>query len=76
MAKRTSYHVTGSRGDWKVKRSGADRAASTHDNKADAVADAKTRAKSAPAGQVVVHGTSGRIQTEHTYGSDPYPPKG
>jgi hypothetical protein len=76
MAKRTTYHVTGSRGDWKVKRSGAGRAASAHDKKADAVADAKSRAKSAPKGQVVVHNSNGRIQTEYTYGFDPNPPKG
>ncbi len=76
MAKRTTYHVTGSRGDWKVKRSGATRAASTYDNKADAVADAKGRAKSVPKGQVVIHNSTGRIQTEYTYGSDPNPPKG
>ena len=76
MVKRTTYHVTGKRGAWKVKREGAERATSTHDNKADAVADAMTRAKGESKGQVVIHGADNKIQTEHTYGSDPYPPEG
>lgn len=76
MAKRTTYHVTGKRGSWKVKKAGADRATSTHSKKADAIAEAKTRAKSTPKGQIVVHRSDNIIQTEHTYGSDPNPPKG
>jgi hypothetical protein len=76
MVKRTTYHVTGSRGDWTVRRAGADRAAGKHDTKADAVADAKSRAKAAPEGQVVIHKSNGRIQTEHTYDADPNPPTG
>jgi hypothetical protein len=40
------------------------------------VQSAKDLAKAQPLGQVVIHRTDGQIQTEHTYGKDPHPPKG
>ena len=74
---RVKYHITRTDDDsWKVKRTGAERADSVHEDKADAVARAKELAKSNPLGQVIIHGRDGKIQTEHTYGKDPYPPKG
>jgi hypothetical protein len=77
MAKRTTYWVSpGDDGTWKTRREGADRAAGRHENKADAVGQAKDLAKKAPLGQVIVQGGNGKIQTEWTYGKDPYPPKG
>ena len=36
----------------------------------------KELAKKAPLGQIKIHKQDGTIQTEHTYGQDPYPPKG
>ena len=77
MASRKTYHVTADdAGGWRVKAEGASRASSTHSKKADAVQSAKDFAKSQALGQVVIHGKDGRIQTEHTYGKDPCPPKG
>lgn len=77
MAKRTTYWVSpGDDGTWKTRREGADRAAGRHENKAAAVDHAKDLAKKAPLGQVIVQGGNGKIQTEWTYGKDPYPPKG
>ncbi len=74
---RKTYHVTpSSNGDWKVKAEGNTRASGLHDTKVDALEQAKILAKSHTLGQVVVHGTDGKIQTEYTYGKDPYPPKG
>ncbi len=74
---RKVYHVTPSGdGDWRVKREGSSRADSVHEDKADAVERAKGLAKDAPLGQVVIHDREGKIQTEHTYRQDPYPPKG
>jgi hypothetical protein len=77
MAGRVVYHVV-SDGDsgWKVKANHASRASSTHTNKVDAVAHARDLAKNQPLGQVVIHKQDGTIQTEHTYGKDPYPPRG
>ena len=77
MASRKTYHVTpNQQGGWNVKAENASRASSACDTKAEAVDRAKDLAKSQSLGQVVVHGQDGRIQTEYTYGKDPYPPKG
>lgn len=70
MARKT-YHVTPAGNDWRVKRAGADRADSLHENKVDAIARAKELAKQATLGQVKIHRGDGEIQTEHTYHKDP-----
>ena len=69
--KRTIYHVTPAGEEWRVKRTGARRAASVHESKAAAVARAKQLAKRAALGQVQVHRGDGVIRTEYTYGRDP-----
>jgi hypothetical protein len=77
MSKRKTYHVTpGTDGGWKVKEENASKALSKHDTKVDAVNRAKEVAKNQDLGQVVIHKKDMTIQTEHTYGKDPYPPKG
>lgn len=77
MATRKTYHVAPyDEGGWNVKAENASRASSSHENKADAIERAKELAKAQSLGQVVIHGRDGRIQTEHTYGQDPYPPRG
>ena len=74
---RKVYHVTPTgNGDWKVKGQGASRADSIYENKSDAVDRARDLAKSQPLGQLVIHKKDGTFQTEHTYGSDPFPPEG
>lgn len=75
--RRTSFHVTKRPGGgWGVKRAGSKRASSTHRTQKAAIRAARRRAKSTGKGQVVIHRRTGRIRAEHTYGSDPYPPKG
>ena len=77
MATRKVVHVVPhERGGWQTKGEGAQRATSVHGTKAEAVAAAKEQAKNAPLGQVKIHKQNGQIQTEHTYGKDPHPPKG
>jgi uncharacterized protein YdaT len=76
MKPRKVYHVTPHGDDWKVKAEGSKRAVDIIDNKADAVERAIELAKSNPLGQVKIHKQDGTIQTEHTYGKDPFPPKG
>lgn len=76
MGTRKTYHVTADGDDWRVKAEGAQRASGVRENKADAVDLARELAKNQDQGQVVVHRADGRIQTEYTYGKDPYPPKG
>ena len=76
MARKVVHVVPNKDGAWNVKTEGASRAGSTHAKKSDAVDRAKEQAKAAPTGQVKIHGKDGKIQTEHTYGKDPCPPKG
>ena len=77
MAKRTTYHVTKNQDSgWNVKKEGSQRASGIFDNKHQAVIRGKELAKGAPLGQIKIHGRNGKIQTEHTYGKDPYPPEG
>ncbi|MFH1230052.1 MAG: DUF2188 domain-containing protein [Planctomycetota bacterium] len=77
MAKRVTYWVTSiGNGDWKVKKEGASKSAGIYNDKSDAVDKAKDLAKSNTLGQVIIKKQDGKIQTEYTYGKDPYPPKG
>ncbi|RYZ93327.1 MAG: DUF2188 domain-containing protein [Proteobacteria bacterium] len=76
MSKRSTYHVVGQKGSWDVKQAGAGYSVSHHASKEAAVATAKTFAKISGLGQVKIHGTDGKIQTEYTYGSDPRKSKG
>ena len=62
-------------GDWAVKKSGAQRASSVHERKADAVKvgrDAARREKS----ELVVHNKDGRISQKDSHGHDPRRSKG
>lgn len=63
------------KGGWKVTR--ANRTVSTHQKKTTAVQTGRRLAKKGQGpSQLVIHKKNGRIQTEHTYQKDPYPPKG
>ena len=72
MPKRVVYHVVPDKdeGVWKVKKEGAERAASVHDVKNDALDKARELALNNPLSQVKIHGRDGKIQEEHTYGQD------
>lgn len=77
MPARKVYHVTHvSAKGWQVKAEDAKRPSSTHETKAEAIARAKDLARARPLSQVIIHKLDGTIQTEHTYGDDPSPPKG
>ncbi|MBN1316698.1 MAG: DUF2188 domain-containing protein [Anaerolineales bacterium] len=78
MSDRKVYHVIpdGNSGSWKIKVEGGQRASSVHKTKAEAEQAARNLAKNQPLGQLVVHGSDGKIQKEYTYGRDPYPPVG
>lgn len=76
MSGRTKYHISPNGDDWKVQREGASRPAKVFDNKADAVDFGREIAQRQEPGQLIIHGKDGVIQTEHTYGKDPFPPKG
>lgn len=71
MAKRVIYHVLCGKTGWDVKREGVSRPAKTFKMKDRAVKFGRRAAASHQLGQLKVHRTDGKIQTEYTYGRDP-----
>lgn len=77
MEKRQVYHVTKNQNaGWDVKKEKGERSSGHYDTKEQAVDRGRGLAKSSGLGQLKIHIQDGKIQTEHTYGNDPYPPKG
>lgn len=76
MSKRRTYDVSPKGSQWTVMERGADRAVGNFEKKIDAVERAREVARNQPLSQVVIRKQNGSIQTEHTYGRDPYPPEG
>ena len=65
------YHIIPTQdGEWRVKRTGAERADSVHETKDKAVGRARDLAKEQTIGQVIVHKKDGSVQTEFTYRRD------
>ncbi len=71
---RKVYRVSPDSNQWKVTHSGA--VLSRHYTKAAAIEAGRTVALGNQPSQLVVHLANGQIETEWTYGDDPYPPKG
>lgn len=71
---RKQYHVVPDGANWSVKLGGVVQA--TKSTKQAAVDWAVATAKANQPSQVVIHKADGTIETEYTYGNDPYPPKG
>lgn len=76
MSERTVYHVLPKEDGWRVAREGAERAASVHETKDAAITRGRELAGGDGLGQLIVHRRDGTIETEYTYGEDPYPPEG
>ena len=71
---RSVYRVVPDGDDWVVKKDGA--VLSRHSTKQPAIDSAIAKALANQPSQVVVHRKDGTIETEWTYGDDPYPPPG
>lgn len=66
------YHVIRNKdGEWRVKRTGADRADSVHSKKDEAIGRARQLAKKQVSAEVIIHGVDGRIRDAHNYAKDP-----
>lgn len=74
MTKRSKFHVVPSDKGWKVTKDG--KTVSEHRKKEPAVERGRDEAKDSGKSQLIIHKQDGTIQTEHTYGDDPFPPKG
>jgi hypothetical protein len=65
------YHVIRDKdGEWRVKRTGAERADSVHRNKDEAVGRARELARKQVSAEVIIHGVDGRIRDAHNYTRD------
>src|SRR3989442_13688237 len=71
---RKVYHVTPQLDMWIVQMGGT--VVSSHYTKQAAIDAARNVAQANQPSQVVVHKQDGTIETEGTYGHDPFPPKG
>lgn len=74
MKSRNIIRVLPNNGDWKVTYNGS--FYSSHILKSAAVDKGTLLAKSNLPSQLIIHRADGTIETEYTYGSDPYPPVG
>lgn len=75
---RNNRHVTPTDdGRWAVRREGAERASGIFDTQAEATARAREIEWNTGGGEVVIHGTDGRIRDSDTVppGHDPFPPR-
>ena len=79
MAKKQNRHVTQRPdGSWANKIEGADRASSLHDTQAEAQKSARESLQKNSGGELITHGTDGKIRQKNTIppAKDPYPPEG
>lgn len=74
-----NYHVSKDkdRGEWRVKREGADRSAGYYDTQSEAEKTAKEMSANSGGGEVRIHKPNGPIRDSDTVapGHDPNPPK-
>ena len=70
-----NQHVVKRDKGWAVKGEGNTKASSVHKTQKEAIDAAKLIAQN-QRGEVVIHGTNGKIRAKDSYGNDPHPPKG
>jgi hypothetical protein len=69
-----SLHVIPRANRWAVITEGGSRISKTFDTQTEAIEEARKLAKDA-AGQLVIHGRTGRIRERDSYSRDPSPPR-
>ena len=74
MAKKPGIEVQPHGDQWAVKKQGAERASSLHDNKAPAVKQATQQAQREKT-ELTIKKADGTIQNKNSFGNDPNPPK-
>ena len=70
-----NIHVVHDGEQWKVKQENAMRSSGNFGTQREAIDRARQIAQN-NGQEVAIHGLDGRIRAEHSYGNDPYPPKG
>ena len=75
MAKKKPVHVTPRDDGWSVMREGNKRASSVHSTQREAEKEGKEAARKDQT-EFFLHNKQSRVRKRHSYGNDPYPPKG
>ncbi|WP_047049187.1 DUF2188 domain-containing protein [Vibrio mexicanus] len=75
MSKGKNQWVVKDGGNWAVRGEGNEKLTSKHDTQASAIKAAKAIAKNQQS-EMVIQSKSGKIRAKHSYGNDPFPPKG
>ena len=70
-----NIHVVHDGEQWKVKQENAMRSSGNFGTQREAIDRALQIAQN-NGQEVAIHGLDGRIRAKHSYGNDPYPPKG
>ena len=70
-----NIHVVHDGEQWKVKQENAMRSSGNFETQREAIDRARQIAQN-KGQEVAIHGLDGRIREKHSYGNDPYPPKG
>ena len=70
-----NIHVVHDGEQWKVKQENAMRSSGNFGTQREAIERARQIAQN-NGQEVAIHGLDGRIREKHSYGNDPYPPKG
>ena len=70
-----NIHVVHNGDIWKVKQENCQRSSGNFDTQREAFARAREIAINKRQ-EVVIHGQNNTIREKHSYGNDPYPPKG
>ena len=69
-----SQHVVKADNGWAVRGEGDSKATRKFDTQSDAVAYARSIAKSSH-GEIIIHGQDGKIRERDSYKNDPCPPR-
>jgi uncharacterized protein YdaT len=70
-----NYHVVRQDEKWAVKSEGAERASKVVNTQSEAIDVGRELAQKNNS-ELLIHGKDNRIRRKHSYGNDPYPPKG
>lgn len=70
-----NIHVVHDGEQWKVKQENAMRSSGNFGTQREAIERARQIAQN-NGQEVAIYGLDGRIREKHSYGNDPYPPKG
>ena len=69
-----NQHVVPNKGNWQVKREGAERATKNFNRQQDAINYARNIAINQQS-ELVIHRRNGTIRDKDSYGNDPCPPR-